>query len=273
MAGMRSTGSATITFCLINIPVKLYTPVSASEGVKFNQLTPKGNRVRQKTFDAVSGEEVAYDQLDKGYEVAKDEFIRITKDELKALDAECESKTVDISEFVDAKTVDALFVEKSYYLGPDKGAEKGYALLAESMTEQGKVAVAQWNARGKEHLVTIRPYRGGLVMQQMYYANEVRSFDEVKPTATKPVSDAERNMANQLITTLSTAAFDPSKFKDSWTERVKAAIEEKKASGVIKTSATAPATVSNVVDLSALLAASLANAASRKAATQPADKK
>jgi DNA end-binding protein Ku len=272
MAGMRSTGSATITFCLINIPVKLYTPVSASEGVKFNQLTPKGNRVKQKNFDAVTGEEVSYDQLDKGYEVAKDEYIRITKDELKALDAECDSKTVDITEFVNADSVDALFVEKSYYLGPDKGAEKGYSLLAEAMTEQKKVAVAQWNARGKEHLVTIRPYRGGLVMQQMYYANEVRPFDEVKPTKAGAVSEAERGMAMKLIASLSATAFDASKFKDSWTERVRAAIEEKKTSGTIKVSATTPATTSNVLDLSALLTRSLEAAAAKGYKPPPATK-
>lgn len=268
----RSVGSATITFGLVSIPVKLYTACS-SEAVSFNMLTPKGNRVKQKLTDSVTGEEVTHDQCDKGYEVAKDEFIRITKDEMKSLEAECEAKTCDIIEFVPAPSVDLLQVEKSYYLGPDKGAEKGYALLSEAMAASNRIAVAQWNARGKEHLVTVRPYKGGLVMHQMYYATEVRPFEEVKPTATKPVSDAEKNMALKLVESLSVAAFEPTKFEDHYVARVKKAIDEKVAGGSFKTAATEAPKMGSVLDLTALLAKSLEAAASTLKPGTPAPTK
>ena len=260
----RSVGSATITFGLVSIPVKLYTACSA-EGVSFTMLTPKGNTVKQSYRDAVTGEEVAQGDCHKGYQLTKDQIVPITKDELKALEAECESKTVDIIEFVPASSVDLLQVEKTYYLGTE-GAEKGYLLLAEAMAAKNAIAVAQWNSRGKENLVTIRSYNGGLVMHQMFYANEVRPFEEVKPTSRSAVSDAERNMAVKLVESLEAKAYDPTKFKDGYVERVKKAIEEKVAAGeggTFKTASTESAPVAKVVDLASLLAASL-DAASAK---------
>ena len=265
----RSTGSATITFGLVSIPVKFYTACSP-EAVSFNMLTPKGNRVKQKLVDSVTGEEVTQADCNKGYEVSKDTYVTITKDELKALEAECESKTCDIIEFVPAASVDLLQVEKSYYLGPDKGADKGYMLLAEAMAGSNRVAVAQWNARGKENLVVVRPYNGGLVLHQMYYATEVRPFEEVRPTAKPNVSDAERNMALKLVESLSVGAFDSTKYKDGYVERVKKALDDKANGGVIKTSATEPAKGATVTDIASLLAASLEAAAGKmKGAADP----
>jgi DNA end-binding protein Ku len=260
---MRSIGSAVITFGLVSVPVKFYT-ACASESVSFNMLTPKGNRIKQKLVDSVTGEEVTHADCDKGYEVAKDEFVRITKDELKALEAECEAKTVDITEFVEASSVDPLYVEKSYYLGPDKGAEKGYVLLAEVMATKNRVAVAQWNARGKENLVVIAPYKGGLVLHQMYYASEVRPFDEIKVATKSPISAPEREMAGKLLDSLTTEKFDPSKYKDHYVERVKKAIEDKVTSGSIKT-ATVEVPKASVLDLMAVLKASLEKTAAEKA--------
>jgi DNA end-binding protein Ku len=259
----KSTGSATITFGLVSIPVKFYTACS-SEAMSFNMLTPKGNRVRQKLVDGVTGEEVDRASCNSGYEVAKDEYVTITKDELKSLEAECESKCVEITEFV--PSFDPIYVEKTYYLGPDKGAEKGYLLLSEAMEKTGRVAVAQWNARGKEHLVTIAPYRGGLVLHQMYYATEVRPFDEIKCATKTPISNAERNMAQKLLDSLATDAFDPSKYKDHYVERVRKAIEEKVNSGVIKTAGDSPAASAgaSILDLTALLEKSLAANADKK---------
>jgi DNA end-binding protein Ku len=260
---MRSTNSATITFGLVSIPVKFYT-AAASEAVSFKMLTPDGHTVKQKLTDAVTGAEVTHDQCDKGYEVAKDNFVRITKDELKALEVESESKTCDIVEFVPAPTVDLIAVEKSYYLGPDKGAEKGYALLSEAMANTNRMAVAQWNSRGKEHLVTIRAYKGGLVLHQMYYATEVRPFEECKPTVTKPVSDAERNMAGKLVEALSVAAFDPSKYEDHYVARVKKAVDVKVSGGTFKTATSEAPKGATVIDMASLLAASLEAAAKLK---------
>jgi DNA end-binding protein Ku len=252
----KSIGSAVISFGLVSVPVKFYT-ACASEAVSFNMLTPKGNRVKQKLVDSVTGEEVTHADCDKGYEVAKDEFVRITKDELKALEAECESKAVEILEFVPQESVDLLHVEKSYYLGPDKGGEKGYLLLAETMAEMKRVAVAQWNARGKEHLVVLQSYRGGLVIHQMYYATEIRDFDEIKVATKAPISDAEKSMARALLQTLTSDAFDQTKYKDHYVERVKKAIDDKVSGGVIKTATVETPKGGGVVDLAALLAKSL----------------
>jgi DNA end-binding protein Ku len=262
----RSTNSATITFGLVSIPVKFYTSADA-EGVKFNQLTPKGNRTKQKLIDSVTGEEVTHDQLDKGYEYAKDQFIRLTKEELKSLEAECDSKTVDITEFVEASSVDPLWVEKTYYLGADKGAEKGYLLLSQAMAANNRVAVAQWNARGKEHLVCIRPYKGGLVLHQMYYATEVRPFDEIAVTSKLPITDGERNMATKLLQSMSAETFDQTKYQDHYVARVRAAIDEKVAAGeggTFKTATINAPTVGKVISLEDLLAKSLDTAAAKK---------
>lgn len=251
---IRSIGSASITFGLVSIPVKLYTAAS-SEAVSFNMLTPSGNRVKQKYTDAVSNEEVSFADCDKGFEVSEGQYVRFTKDEIKALEAE-NSKTMDIREFVDADSIDFVQVEKSYYLGPDKGGDKGLVLLSETMKSLGKVAVAQWNSRGKEHLVVIRPYRGGLVLHQMYYENEVRSFDEIKVGKTN-ISDAERGMAGQLVQALGTPGFDSSKYRDTFGERVRAAVERKLAGMPVEVPE-APKTT--VLDLFAALRASLEGA-------------
>ena len=172
---MRSNSSATIVFGLVAIPVKFYTAASA-ETIQFNMVTKNGNRVKRPLMDAVTNQEVQHDECDRGYEVAKNELLVFKAAELKALEAECEAKTVEIQEFVDAASIDPLWIEKSHYLGPDKGGDRGYILLAETMEGMGQVAVAQWNVRGKEHLVIIRPYKGGLMLQQLFYSNEVREL-------------------------------------------------------------------------------------------------
>jgi DNA end-binding protein Ku len=258
--GVRSISTAVLTFGLVSIPIKVYVACS-SETVSFNQLTKAGNRIKQKNFDAVTGEEVETKDLDKGYEVAKDTYVRFTKEELKALESES-AKTMDIREFVDAASVDPIQVEKSYYLGPDKGGDKGYVLIAETMKALGKVAVAQWNSRGKDRLVIIRPHasKTGLVLQEMFYEDEVRSFDEVAP-AKIAMHDAERDMAAKLIQSLDTGAYVPNKYKDGHIARVKDAVERKvKGLGPVEPG-TAP--VAPVLDLLAALQASLAASAKK----------
>jgi DNA end-binding protein Ku len=254
----RSILSGVITFGLVSVPVKVYTAASA-ENVSFNMLTPAGNRVKQSYTDAVTGDKIEQRDCNKGYEVAKDQYVVFTADEIKALEAE-RDKIMDIKEFVDADSLDPAQVEKSYYLGPDKGGDKAYLLLSETMNAMGKVAVAQWAARGKEQLVIIRPYKGGLILHQMYYANEVRDFSEV-PSGKLPVSDAERNMAGMLVSALSTGAFEPTKYEDGYVKRVQAAIERKTAGipAPVVPSAPAPA----VIDLLAALKASIEAAAKK----------
>jgi DNA end-binding protein Ku len=257
---MRSINSATLTFGLVSIPVKMFTAAS-SEGVSFNRMTALGNRVKQTLHDSVTDAVVEQKDCNSGYEYAKDQYVVFTGDELKSLETE-KSKTMDIREFVDAASVDLVQVEKSYYLGPDKGGDKGYQLLASTMKAMGKVAVAQWNGRGKEQLVVIRPFRDGLVLHQMYYANEVRNFDEVE-VAKLAIADAERDMAGKLIQMLSTGPFDPAKYEDGHVKRVKAAVERKIAGLGPEAVEATPAPKATVVDLLARLQASI-DAVSKK---------
>lgn len=269
----RSTNSGTITFGLVTIPVKFYTAASA-ERVSMNLLSPAGNRVRQQYVDTVSGAEVpgGMNGCDKGYEIEKDKFVRFSKDELKALDAECEAKTIDIAEFIPESALDPVAVEKAYFLGPDK-SDKAYLLLSEAMAAKKVVAVAQWNSRGKEHLVTLAPYKGGLVLYQMYYSNEVKNFGEIEVAVKLPISDPERRMAQKLIDSLTSDEFDSAKYEDSYVARVKQAISDKANGGSIKTQPAAPVQTGNVLDISALLEQSIAQNRKPKAKKAKDDSK
>jgi len=265
----RSTNSGTITFGLVTIPVKFYTSASA-EKVSFNLLSPAGNRVRQQYLDTVTNEEVpgGMQGCDKGYEIEKDKFVHFTKDELKALEAEGEGKSIDIAEFIPEGALDPVAIEKTYFLGPDK-SDKAYLLLSEAMTAKKVVAVAQWTFRGKEQLVTIAPYKGGLALFQMYYSNEVRNFSEIEVAARTPISDPERRMAQKLIDSLTSDEFDAAKYEDSYVARVKAAIDTKAGGGTIKAAPVAAVQTGNVLDISALLEQSIAQNRKPKAKRDP----
>lgn len=222
----RAIASGTISFGLVSIPVKLFTATS-SEQVRFNMLhgETKG-RVKQQYVLASTGEVVDRKAMAKGYEYARGQYVLFTEAELKKLEAE-KSSSIEIVEFVPLSTVDLIQVEKTYYLGPDKGGDKAYKLLSASMVDTEKVAVGRWAARGKEQLVIIRPYSGGLLLHQMFYANEVRAFDAVDTGATVQFRDIERELAIKLINELSVDAFDSSKYRDDYADRIKAAVEQK----------------------------------------------
>ncbi len=222
----RAIASATISFGLVSIPVKLYT-ATASKQVSFNMLHEETkSRVKQQYIVPATGEVVDRKKLVKGYEYAKGQYVIFSGEELSKLEAE-RSTALDIVEFVPLSSVELLSVEKSYYLGPDKGGDKAYRLLSQTMAESDKVAVGRWAARGKEQLVLVRPYKGGLLLHQMFYADEVRAFDEVETGATFEFRDIERELALKLISELSVSAFDPSKYKDEYAERVLAAVDQK----------------------------------------------
>jgi len=260
---MRSFASATITFGLVTVPVKVYAATSSSS-VQFNLITKAGNRVKQKLLDAVTNEEADRGACQKGYEYAKDQFVTLTDEELKALESKTD-KTMAIQEFVDLSSVDSLYVEKSYFLGPDKGGDRGYSLLAKMMAKLGKVAVAQWTNRGRDHLVLIRPYGEGLMLQQCFYEDEVRDFSEVT-VATFEMTKPEELVATQLLKALSTGAFDPAKYEDRYAKRVRELVEKKIAGEEIAIVPEAPKT--SVIDLLAALQASLKQA--EKPAEAPA---
>jgi DNA end-binding protein Ku len=252
----RAVASTTISFGLVSIPSKLYTAAS-SEQVRFNMLQKgTGSRLKQQYVSAGDGSVVERTDTVKGYEYSRGQYVTFTDEELKALEAD-RGKHIEIIEFVPLSTVDFVSVEKSYYLGPDKGGDRAYQLLAECMRTTERVAVGQWAARGKEQLVLLRPYgKDGLVMHQLYYANEVRAFDQIDTGATFQFSDAERNMAHQLIEQLTVEAFDPSKYTDVYADRVKAAVEQKVAGQEVTIAAEQPH--AQIIDLFEALKQSLA---------------
>jgi DNA end-binding protein Ku len=253
----RAISSATISFGLVAIPVKLFTATS-SQQVHFNMLHPETKtRVQQQYITPATGDVVSRSSLVKGYEYARGQFVVFTEAELKGLEAE-RSNSLDIVEFVPLASVDLLQVEKTYYLGPDKGGDKAYRLLTESMLRTNKVAVGRWAARGKEQLVLIRPYKSGLLLHQMFYANEVRSFEEVDTGATYQFKDIELNLAEKLIAELSTDAFVPERYKDEYAARVLAAVEQKVAGEQVHVAQEVPR--AQVIDLFEALKQSLEQA-------------
>jgi DNA end-binding protein Ku len=263
----RAIASGVISFGLVSIPVKLYTAAS-SEQVRFNMLDARhGVRIKQQYYSPADGKVLDKEEIIKGYEYARDQFVTFTDAELKALEAD-RSNHVDIVEFVPMATVDFVQIEKTYYLGADKGGDKAYRLLSESMERKGKVAVGRWAARGKEQLVLVRPYKGGLILHQLYYANEVRSFEEVDDTATFTFSDKERDLAERLIDQLSSDEFSPSQYHDEYADRVRAAVDQKVAGKEVVVSAEAPR--AQIIDLFEALKKSIAEAKKPEKAEAPA---
>lgn len=246
---------------MVTIPVKVYTATKATK-VAFNLITPKGNRVKQVYTDSVTGETVTHAECGKGYEYEKDKMMPFSEAELKAIESE-PSKSVDIQEFVDANSLSPLSAEQCYYIGPDKGADKAFKLLAETMKSKEKVAIGQWFTRGREHLVAIIPYKNGMLLSQLFYADEIRDNEEMEPAKVQ-VSPQEKEIADILVDTLSTGAFDPSKYRDGYLDRVNDLIQKKidDPSGVFTTVVAKPAEA-KVFDLVELLKQSVLNKAKK----------
>ncbi|HEX2273805.1 MAG TPA: Ku protein [Acidimicrobiales bacterium] len=252
----RPIWSGAISFGLVNVPVKLFSAVSPKD-VRFHQIDAKSNsRIRQKRVSAATGEEVPFEQIVKGYELGPDTYVTISPEELEALDPKA-TKTIDIEDFVDLDMIDPIFYERPYYLVPDKGGTKAYALLREAMRETNKVGIARVVLRTKQYLAAIRPKGDVLVLETMLFPDEVVPDDELDvPRDEVEVSDREQKMARQLIDSLS-SEFEPDKYHDEYRERVLELIEQK-ASGqeiVVEEPTEEP---TKVVDLMAALEASLA---------------
>jgi len=224
----RAIASGTISFGLVSIPVKVFTATS-SEKVRFNMIEPEtGARPKQQYVSSVSGKVLDRKEMAKGYEYARGQFVVLDPDELKALEAD-RTGSLDIAEFVPLDTIDLVQIEKSYYVGPDKGGDKAYHLLAEAMRRQEMVAVARWAAKGKEQLVLVRPYRDGLILHQLFYANEVRAFEDLDVGGSFEFSKQELDLADKLIEQLSADEFEPENYSDAYTDRVKGLIDQKVA--------------------------------------------
>jgi DNA end-binding protein Ku len=256
----RAIWSGAISFGLVNIPVKLYSAVS-KKTVRFHQIDAEsGGRVRQKRVGP-DGEEIAYEQIVKGYEIGPDRYVTISPEELEALEPQ-KTRTIDIEDFVDLEQIDPIFYDHPYYLAPDTGAAKAYKLLVDAMEDSGKVAVARVVLRSKEHLVAIRPRDGALAMETMLFADEVIAAESLEELAAADgdvkTSDRELAMANQLIDSLA-SEFDPEKYRDEYRERVLDLIE-RKAQGETIVIEEPEAEPEKVPDLMAALEASIASA-------------
>ncbi len=254
----RAVASATVSFGLVSIPVKLYSAAEHAAEIHFNMLHEKcGSRLKQQYVCQKEEVVVPREETVKGYEFAKDQYVILQPDELKALE-EVATKTIEIAEFVSADKVDPVFFEGAYYLGPDKGGARPYQLLAEAMRRTGRSALATWAARGKSYLVLVRATDDGLVMQQLLYADEVRAFSEV-PMEEAQVREAELKLAIQLVEQIATDEFHPEAYHDAVKERVRELIE-KKVEGQEITAPPAEEPRAQIIDLMEALKASLGGA-------------
>jgi DNA end-binding protein Ku len=252
----RAMGSATISFGLVTIPIKLYSATESSSGVSFNLLHEKcKGRVKQQYIcPRENNEVVERSALVKGYEFAKDQYVIFTEEELKALE-EAATKTIEITEFIPLEKVDPIYFERPYYLGPDRGADKSYQLLIAAMKETGRCAIAKYAARGKQYLVLLRPHENALVMQELKYADELKSLDEIE-TGKADVKEMELKLAIQLIEQISAKDFEPEKYHDDVKDRMLAQIE-KKVQGEEISVAQAAEPQGKIIDLMEALKASL----------------
>lgn len=251
----RSIGTATISFGLVSIPTKLYTTNESAGDIHFNMLhDADGSRLKQQYICTKCNEVVDREHTVKGYEHAKGQYVIFTAEELKALDAVA-TQTIALEEFVPAASLDPLYIEKSYYLGPDKGGERAYKLIHDAMLETGLVGVASYSARGKQYIVSLRPYNEGLMMHQLRYAAEVKPWSEVPIPDLPELKPAEIGLAKQIIQQIASETWHPEKYKDEVQERMQDLIQKKVEGQEITVVPEAPA--GKVLDLMAALKASL----------------
>jgi DNA end-binding protein Ku len=252
----RNIASATISFGLVSVPVNLFTSSESSAAISFNMLHSRcGSRLKQQYICSKEGTVVEKDETSKGYEFSKGQYVIFSGDEIKALDEKA-SNSIDISEFVPLATVDRVYLDKVYYLGPGKGGERAYRLLVAALEATGRAALGQYSARGKQHLVLVRPMGDLLVLEQLHYHGEIRSSAEV-PRPDVVLKDAELALAKQLIDQASVDEFKPENYRDNVRDRVLEAIQ-RKVEGQEITDEPTEAPQAKILDLMDALKASLA---------------
>jgi DNA end-binding protein Ku len=251
----RAIGTANISFGLVSVPVKLYSAADYSAGISFNWIHKDcGSRLKQQYICARDNTRVERDDMVKGYEFSKDRYVIFSPDELKALEERGDG-SIEIVEFVPADKVDRVFLDKPYYLGPDKSGDRAYRLLAQAMRSTGLSALGRYAARGKQYLILLSPVKNGIIMEQLHYAHEVRSMDEV-PIPAGEVKDQELKLAVNLIEQLKSDQFRPEHYKDNVRERVLELID-RKIQGEDITEAVEEAPKTQIIDLMEALKASL----------------
>jgi len=260
----RKLEAAHISFGLVTIPVGLYSAIDEQD-IHFNQLHGAcGGRIKQQRFCPQCNRDVNYDELVKGYEVEKDQYVRITQDELDQLQA-AESDAMQILEFVPLTAVDPIYFESTYYLGAEKQGEKAYQLLAQAMEDMGRVALAKFVWKGKESLYVIRAVQGRLLLHRMHYHDEIREF-EYAPKRDQQPGSAELKLATQLIESISSNTFDAHAYHDEYRNRVMELLEEKAKGKTLKLQPKAARHATDVVDLMQRLKESVAQTVQKKTA-------
>ena len=252
----RAIGTSSISFGLVTIPVKLFATSKSGARVSFNWIDRKtGVRVRQQYFNPDNNQVVPKDDMVKGYQFAKNQFVVFEPDELKVLE-QPKTDAIEIAEFVPAEQVERVYFDRAYYLGPDRGGARAYRLLAAALEQTGRVAVARFATRGRQYLVMVRPYRDGLMLEQLRYQTEVRSWDEV-PVEEGEINPAELDLAVQMIEQRTAEEFQPDDYKDEVRERQLELIQQK-IDGEQITVAPSAEPQAQIIDLMAALKASIA---------------
>jgi DNA end-binding protein Ku len=252
----RAIGTSSISFGLVTIPVKLFATSSSGARVSFNWIDRKtGVRVRQQYFNPDNNEVVPKEDMVKGYQFAKNQFVILEPDELKVLE-QPKTDAIEIAEFVPAEQVERVYYDRAYYLGPDRGGARAYRLLAAALEQTGRVAVARFATRGKQYLVMVRPYRDGLMLEQLRYKTEVRSWDEI-PVEEGEINPAELDLAVQMIEQKTADEFQPDDYRDEVRERQLELIQQK-IDGEQITVAPSAEPQAQIIDLMAALKASIA---------------
>lgn len=265
----RSIGTATVSFGLVSVPVHIYSAGESATSVSFN-MVHKGCGTKLKQYYKCPKHDVTVERADtvKGYAVGKDQYVIFTPDELKALE-EKGSNSIDIKEFIPLAKVDRIYLEKAYFLGPDKGGDRPYRLLAEALEKTGRAALGQYAARGHQNLVLVRPMNGVLVMEQLHYPDELRAASEV-PLGEGEVKPAELNLAVQIVEQSAVEAFQPEKYHDTVKERVQEEINKKIAGQEITADEVPQKSGAKVLDLMEALKASLAKGKAAESKEAPA---
>ncbi len=271
----RSIASLTLSFGLVSIPVKLYSATESSASIKFNLLAKDGSRLKQQYVSEKDQAVVQRADMVKGYEFEKDKFVLFSGEELKALE-ESSTHAIEIVAFIPEKAVDPIYYDKAYLLAPDKRGGKPYALLMEAMRKSGRCALAKWAWKSKQYVVQVRPVEDGLVLQQLLYADEVRSLKDlnIEPVTITP---PELQLALQLIDQISEESYDPTQYVDEEKQRILAAIDEKiSGKQVVASAHNEEPSSAQVIDLMDALRASLGKkqpAAAKAASTAGAEVK
>lgn len=266
----RPIASGTISFGLVAIPVKLFSTNESDTRITLNSIHEScGTRVRQQFYCPTDEVVVTRDEMVKGYQFARDQYVIFTPDELKATEL-APTQSIDIKEFVPLAEVDPLFYEKAYYLGPDKGGARPYALLSEAMKSTGRAALARYAARGKDYLVLLRPFEGGILMQQLRYTDEIRAFDDID-LGDAEVDPSELKLAEQLVAQIASDSFAPEAYEDGVRSQMLEAIEQKVA-GQEMTFAPKEEPKAKVIDIMEALKASLGEPSDDASERKPAKK-